>query len=434
MTPTTCPDCGAVCLCHLRGDPVWDRHIAGRAALRRGERTAPATAPPPDPTPGGEPSARDWPPPGRRVVIRTFLNDWSGFGRFGVGIGKGLDAAGVEVAYEALSFDEDYRPVADFQRSRVVADPPDPWVLQTHVPGYPPRPGVATVAYTMMEASRIPQEWVGTLNQCRAIVVPCRWNADGFRASGITVPLYVVPGGVSRDEGFFEDETVPPPPDVCRFGMAARLAYGGMRKNIEAGFRAFEAAFPAHDYPDVELTYKCWADCVQHLRYRPTDPRIKIVTTPMTMPEMAEWYRTLTCLVVPSFSEGWGLHTHECMACGRPVIASFATATADYADESCAYPLDYTWETTTGYYEAAGRVGGQWAVPTQNSLVEQMRWVYHHREESAEKGKRAARKMGKLTWCAAGTQLRQILADVGMLTPHVKPRIPLGTTIKTGGG
>jgi hypothetical protein len=46
----TCPDCHGVCLCHLRGDPAWDRHLAGRAALLRGEPAPPVLVPPaPDP-------------------------------------------------------------------------------------------------------------------------------------------------------------------------------------------------------------------------------------------------------------------------------------------------------------------------------------------------------------------------------------------------
>jgi glycosyltransferase involved in cell wall biosynthesis len=425
MTPPTCPDCGAVCLCHLRGDPAWDRHLAGRAALRRGERTAPATAPPPGVRSGGEPSARDWPPPGQRVVIRTFLNDWSGFGRFGVGIGKGLDAAGVEVAYEALSFDEDYRPVADFQRSRVVADPPDPWVLQTHVPGYPPRPGVATVAYTMYEASRIPPEWVGPLNTCRAVIVPCRWNAEGFRDSGVTVPIHVVPGGVDPAEGFTPRDR-PPDDAVFRVGMAARLAFGGMRKGIEEGFRAFESAFPAERYPDVRCTLKCWPDCPPHLQYRPADPRITLDTRPMTTHALAAWYRGVHVLLVPSKSEGYGLHTAEALACGVPVIATLATATADFVTRESAYPLDFDWEPATGYYANSG---GAWAVPTHAAMVRQLRRAYHDRDELATRGRTAAARAHLLTWAQAGCRLAAVLREVGLLS---KPRVPLGVKVGTG--
>jgi glycosyltransferase involved in cell wall biosynthesis len=366
-----------------------------------------------------------WPPPGRRVVIRTFLNDWSGFGRFGLGIGKGLVAAGVPVAYEALSFDEDYRPVSDFQRSRVEADPPDPWVLQTHVPGYPPRPGVATVAYTMYEASRIPGEWVGPLNTCRAVIVPCQWNAAGFRASGVTVPIYVVPGGVDPAEGFTPRDR---PPDDTKFrvGMAARLAYGGMRKGIEDGFRAFEAAFPADRYPDVRCTLKCFPDCVPQLSYRPADPRITLDTRPMTPHELANWYRAQHVLLVPSKAEGFGLHTAEAQACGVPVIATLATATADFVTRASAYPLDFDWEPATGYYASSG---GEWAVPTQASLVRQLRRAYHDRSELAAKGRAAAARAHLISWAEAGCRLAAVLREVGLLA---KARVPLGTKVGTG--
>jgi D-inositol-3-phosphate glycosyltransferase len=49
-----------------------------------------------------------------------------------------------------------------------------------------------------------------------------------------------------------------------------------------------------------------------HVRYEP----------PCTQPELAEWYRAATMVLVPSHSESFGLVALEAQACGTPVVAA----------------------------------------------------------------------------------------------------------------
>ncbi|RKN41903.1 D-inositol-3-phosphate glycosyltransferase [Streptomyces hoynatensis] len=43
---------------------------------------------------------------------------------------------------------------------------------------------------------------------------------------------------------------------------------------------------------------------------------------PVSQPELADWYRAATVLVMPSYSESFGLAAAEAQACGTPVIAA----------------------------------------------------------------------------------------------------------------
>ena len=43
---------------------------------------------------------------------------------------------------------------------------------------------------------------------------------------------------------------------------------------------------------------------------------------PCPQPELAEWYRAATVVMVPSYSESFGLVAVEAQACGTPVVAA----------------------------------------------------------------------------------------------------------------
>ncbi len=45
---------------------------------------------------------------------------------------------------------------------------------------------------------------------------------------------------------------------------------------------------------------------------------------PCPQPELADWYRAATLVVVPSYSESFGLVAVEAQACGTPVVAAAA--------------------------------------------------------------------------------------------------------------
>lgn len=60
-------------------------------------------------------------------------------------------------------------------------------------------PDRRTAAFTMWETDALPASAVSALNWCGLVVVPSRWGAACFRASGVTVPIEVVPLGYEPD-------------------------------------------------------------------------------------------------------------------------------------------------------------------------------------------------------------------------------------------
>ena len=73
-------------------------------------------------------------------------------------------------------------------------------VLIHTVPEYYPewivrerRPNRRIFGYTVWELEILPEHWPPILNQLDGVIVPCNWNVNIFRNSGVTVPIYVIP-------------------------------------------------------------------------------------------------------------------------------------------------------------------------------------------------------------------------------------------------
>jgi len=68
-----------------------------------------------------------------------------------------------------------------------------------HAPGYAATRVLGAegnIARTMFETDGLPEDWVVALNEMDEVWVPASFNVTTFRQAGVTVPMFVVPGGV----------------------------------------------------------------------------------------------------------------------------------------------------------------------------------------------------------------------------------------------
>jgi glycosyltransferase involved in cell wall biosynthesis len=231
-----------------------------------------------------------------------------------------------------------------------------PRILISPLLDVPSRISHGDIVYTMWESTRPPREGINSINAHASIlVVPSAWCATVFSAAGVNARIKVAPLGV--DLSVFKPERRAPR-SPRRFGAAGRLAHGGRRKGIEDVIKAFELAFPKGT-ERVQLSLKIWDDC-----YKPefTDKRISVITSALTDEEMAKWYQSLTCFVSLAKGEGWGLHVHEAIACGIPVIAPAYSGLADLVVPRTPFEIV---EASEGY-------SGHWCQPDVASAANQM--------------------------------------------------------------
>jgi len=330
-----------------------------------------------------------------------------------------LDALEVEVRLAYLygtdwmdTQQDDHRIAAMRQRPKDLSLP-----QVVYAPGelFIKNSGRYRIGYTMLEVNGIPADWVHLCNALDEVWVPSTFNAETFRASGVTSPIYVMPLGVNAN--YFN-------PRIRAFRPSPRYTFlsvfeWGERKAPEILLRAYARAFKAED--DVLLILKVFN--------RDPSVDVKAQIAALDLPpggapvallynqeipahQLGSLYRSVDCFVLPTRGEGWGMPILEAMACGVPVIATAWSAQTDFMNEANAYPLQVK-KLIPAKAKCPYYTGFCWAEADEDHLVQLMRHVYEHREEAAGKGQRAAREaLEQWTWRHAAEKIKARLLQI----------------------
>jgi glycosyltransferase involved in cell wall biosynthesis len=234
----------------------------------------------------------------------------------------------------------------------------------------------------MWETSRINTFIAKEFNEVSHIIVPCQWNYEVFRESGINCPITVVPLGVNTTNYSYSD---PIDKNTFVFGTGNN----DYRKRLKDVIRCFCRAF----HPKIK-------DVKLKIKVSPTDDvgsyvdnRIEILQKNISQVELSNWYKTIDIFVSGAYAEGWGLMQHESMSCGKPLISPCYGGVKDFFNSDVGYPIDYKEVMATGAWSHSN---GFWADFSEDSMIETMRWCYNNRENVYEKGRLASKKVETL--------------------------------------
>jgi glycosyltransferase involved in cell wall biosynthesis len=261
--------------------------------------------------------------------------------------------------------------------------------------------------HTMWESSRLPAAWPAKLNRARAVLVPTRFVADVCRASGVTVPIAVVPDGA--------DPAVYPLLDrPAREGLTT-LIVGTLlaRKHLTEAVSAWRLAFPD---PEARLVFKS-----RFGQTAPTggDPRITVVSDSEPTRGIAHWYQRADILLALG-NEGFGLPVIEAMATGLPVVALDSEGQADTCRDARGLVLAVPPARFEPCHEPGYGECGVRAVPDVAAVAQRLRWVATHREEAAAMGRAAS------AWAHRHRDVWQKgPAALSVMEEHTRPRRPL---------
>ena len=340
----------------------------------------------------------------KRLTLLSRVDIFSGYGQLAVQMIREMTKLGVYVQVRSLGTSEMFgAKVPPEIRERFVpsVQPEDAEVL-IHPPNFVPTPGKRTFYLTMWEATRLRKTSVAYLNMAEQVIVPSWWGASCFSAAGVDKPISVVPLGIDPQTFSYRRHLEP----RCVFGVAGRMAHGGVRKGINEAIDAFLKAFPTEK--DVLLKVKAFPDCpVVDIQ----DERIVVEKVFFSDAQMSDWLGSLTCFVSLAKSEGWGLIQHQALAVGRPVISIVYAGVAEFLSESNSYPVRFNLAPAQLAYADCGH----WAEPNIDDVVDRMRQVYEHRGEAEAKGLDGHRVAHKLTWANTCAQLHQVLTKAGAL-------------------
>lgn len=275
--------------------------------------------------------------------------------------------------------------------------------------------GKYKIGFTMLETTGIPKEWVRQSNMMDEVWVPSQFNVETFRQSGVKVPIHVIPLGVDPD--FYH-------PDIVGFKNNKKFTFlsvfeWGERKAPELLLQAYSKAFTNKD--DVVLICKVInndasvsvEEEIRKLNLPADGPEIIMMyNTKFVDYQMATLYRSADCFVLPTRGEGWGMPILEAMACGIPTIATNWSSQVDFFNATNGYPIDVQGLVDANakcpYYE-----GFQWANPSEEHLIHQMRYVYEHQDEARAKGMQASLEArSQWTWKNSAEKILARLKEI----------------------
>lgn len=226
------------------------------------------------------------------------------------------------------------------------------------------------IAVTMFESSQIPPEWVEPLNECDAVIVPAQFLVKVFRDCGVTVPVHVVPLGVSQEFARYSERYQANSP----FTVLA-IADRGRRKGWHEAAQAFIRAFG--DDSRYKLILKA-----RGLPMWFTNPNVELVTGDLSNKEMADLYRRAHVMLFPSRGEGFGLPPREFAATGGLAIATEWGGVADDLRQ-WGLPIPYTPEPAWKDHGNGAWFGklGHWANPDVEAMSDLLKHVAKHYDD-----------------------------------------------------
>lgn len=357
------------------------------------------------------------------ITYRGFFFDTTGYAKAARYYVLTLDRLGVRVNIEPLGFFnsellclKDVRKLQKLSRKKIKNE----GIIINHCTPYfyNLRNGAYKIGYTVFEAFPLPDVWIRYMNRMDEIWTASPFCKKIFENSGVKKPIFVIPHGVDID--IFNPNVEPLKINgSANFNFLSVFQYS-TRKGIDILLSAYFQEFDASE--DVALIIHTYGlhpsndnisrnqikNVVFHeinnekrkLRLR-SHPKVIVTNRLLNDFEMARLYRSADCFVLPSRGEGQGLTFMEAMACGLPTIGtrcggnffmndsnSFLVEVEKFScceEIRCPYRPEYTSNMV-------------WIEPCVRHLRELMRFVYEHREEAKEIGKKAHEDMKKMSW------------------------------------
>lgn len=325
-----------------------------------------------------------------RVLVKTSISPYSGYGNDGIALVRALLNWGVEVYLQPTSIQSPV-PIdvlmpltkhleAPFDLSIVHQDP---GVIETS--RAMKEASTLTIAWTMWEFKElflpeIPQSTVSArLNQFDIIVAYDEVTQGALEAHTET-PFTTVQGGYEVSEWQFVNRDWHS--ETFNFFMQGILhERKGPWYGIEA-FKELKEEYP-EEFANVHLHMKTTSGEGLHPRIEEWVPNLHLHYGIWPLQKLQEFYSQMHVLLAPSIGEGKNLPALQFLSTGGAVIATNWGGHASWMNSAYAYPLNYGMQVFNNLSECAK--------PDKAHLKELMLHVFRNRNEAARKGSLAAR-------------------------------------------
>lgn len=282
------------------------------------------------------------------------------------------------------------------------------------------------IAYAAWETSKLPPEWVGLINQCDEVWVPCKHNVEVFRSSGVKRPIVYIPHTFA-EEYVFDKEDSELLEDNETFTFYSVFQWTE-RKNPLALLKAYLTEFKKEE--NVHMIFKTYLQdprsaeqnavvknmisSVKQKLYLDVYPRLALISSLMSRAQIQSLHKQCDCYVSPHRCEGFGIPIAEAMIAGNPVIVCGHGGPEDFIiDGDTGLLIDYNMTPVFGMPFPNYTGDMVWAEPDIMDLKAKMRWAFENRKEAKEMGDRGKEWIKEnLSWEAIGQKMKERLEQI----------------------
>ncbi|MDQ0061775.1 glycosyltransferase [Paenibacillus harenae] len=288
---------------------------------------------------------------------------------------------------------------------------------------------------TVWETTRMPTRWRSNINKFDAVFIPSMQNKRALRASGVKVPIYVVPHGVHTKKYRPGNKKFALAEAKGRFVFVSVFGFQH-RKNPEGLLRAYWEQFSAKD--KVLLVIKTngyssgeneqWiknkiASYKKKLGIRKQTAPITVIGRHLSERQVAGIYTLGDAFVLPTRGEGVGLPFLESLASGTPVIATGWGGHMDFLSKRNSFLVNYKLTNPSArmggkhgisrsFRHLFAESGQQWAEADIGSLKRQMKYAFDHPMLCKKKGRQGIRDVRGMTWGRSGAAMKRAVRQV----------------------
>ena len=299
-------------------------------------------------------------------------------------------------------------------------------------PDFQPPSGRHRINWTLMETEgKVHADMAKQVNDSYDELWVCtQWNAQTFKASGVKVPIAVVPLGIDRSIYTPRRRRKMPP---CRLlstskrGLFASptgftfLSVGlpSARKGFNVVADAMALAFSQRTDVDLVIATTHGATSwIANLQAHVAKLRVRIwvLEGRYSEYEMAQIYAASDAYVSASIGEGWNLPAHEASACGKPVIVPRNSVHPEvFGDEAFVFDPDGIGRLPEVESVSPWYVGMQFSLfkdGARKRLAEMMKVVYKDDPEVRRRVDLLDDRLSPFTWDATAANVTRRLIEV----------------------
>lgn len=184
------------------------------------------------------------------------------------------------------------------------------------------------LAYSMLESTAIPKNWVHLLNnKFDGVIVPDAFHVDVYKNCGVKIPIFILPHGIYLED-FLNQPIKKAKNSPFIFGFSA--AFHSDRKNPELLAQAFHDEFG--DIAEFKLLIHSRGGddrLIERLKKKLSDlnnKNIIFVNKKLNKQEYLNFMSSLDCYVSLTKGEGYSITPRESLALGIPTIITNNTA------------------------------------------------------------------------------------------------------------